>query len=70
LEALSGKKRSARLDTIREACQNYIHGPLLEQLAALLQGLLEGAKMAPELGRIEADPDDPDRQSLLSVGSV
>jgi hypothetical protein len=65
LEGLSGKKRVARLDAIREACQNYIHGPLLEQLAASLRGLLETAKMAPDLGRIEADPDDPDRQSLL-----
>jgi hypothetical protein len=65
LEALSGQKRTVRLDAIREACQNYIHGPLLKQLAALLRGLLETAKMAPDLGRIEADPDDPDRQSLL-----
>jgi len=65
LEALSGKKRTARLDAIREACQNYINGPLLEQLSGLLRGLLETAKQAPELGRVEADPDDPDHQSLL-----
>jgi hypothetical protein len=65
LEALSGKKRVARLDAIREACQNYINGPLLEQLTALLRGLLETAKVAPDLGRVEADPSDPDRQSLL-----
>src|SRR5580658_171273 len=65
LRALSGKKRTARLDAIREACQNYIHGPLLEQLAAVLRGLLETAKMAPDLGRVEIDADDPDRQSLL-----
>jgi hypothetical protein len=65
LEALSGKKRAARLDAIREACQNHINGPLLEQLTSLLRGLLETAKVAPELGRIEADPGDPDRQSLL-----
>jgi hypothetical protein len=65
LEELSGKKRGARLDAIREACQNYIHGSLLEQLSGLLRGLLETAKQAPELGRVEADPDDPDHQSLL-----
>jgi hypothetical protein len=65
LEALSGKKRGARLDAIREACQNYINGPLLEQLSGLLRDLLEAAKQAPELGRVEADPDDPDHQSLL-----
>jgi hypothetical protein len=53
---LSGKKRAARLDAIREACQNYINGPLLEQLSGLLRGLLETAKQAPELGRVEADP--------------
>jgi Nucleotidyl transferase AbiEii toxin, Type IV TA system len=65
LEALSGKKRAGRLDAIREACQNYINGPLLEQLSGLLRELLETAKQAPELGRVEADPDDPDHQSLL-----
>jgi len=60
LEALSGKKRADRLDAIREACQTYINGPLLDQLSGLLRGLLETAKQAPELGRVEADPDDPD----------
>jgi hypothetical protein len=65
LEELSGKKRAARLDAIREACQNYINGPLLEKLSGLLRGLLETAKQAPELGRVEADPEDPDHQSLL-----
>jgi len=29
LEGLSGKKRTARLDSIRAACQEYISGPLL-----------------------------------------
>jgi hypothetical protein len=66
LEALSGKKRAARLDAIREACQNYINGPLLEQLSGLLRGLLETAKQAPELGRVEADPEDPDHQKLAT----
>jgi hypothetical protein len=66
LEALSGKKRAARLDAIREACQNYINGPLLEQLSGLLRGLLETAKQAPELGRVEADPENPDHQELAT----
>src|SRR5271170_5683161 len=44
LEELSGKKRGARLDAIREACQNYINGPLLERLSGLLRGLLKTAK--------------------------
>ena len=35
LEGLSGKKRRARLDEIRAACQHYIAGPLSEQLQAI-----------------------------------
>jgi hypothetical protein len=65
VEALSGKKRAARLDAICEACQNYINGPLLEQLSGLLRGLLETANQADELGRVEADPNDPDHQTFL-----
>jgi hypothetical protein len=65
LEALSGKKRGERLDAIREACQNYINGPLFEQLSGLLRGLLETANQAPALARFEPDPDDQDHQSLL-----
>lgn len=65
LEALSGKKRTARLDSIKTACQAFINGPLREQLAALLRAALEGANLGPDSGRIEHDPDDPDQQSLL-----
>lgn len=50
LEGLSGKKRGARLDAIREACQNYIHGPLREQLSRSLMALLESANLASETG--------------------
>ena len=32
LEALSGKKRRARLDAIKAACQAFIAGPLLRDL--------------------------------------
>ena len=65
LEGLSSKKRTARLDAIREACQNYINGPLREHLSQLLRELLESANLAAEAGRIEPDPDDSDQQSLL-----
>lgn len=65
LEALSGKKRAARLGAIRAACQTFITGPLREQLDALLRATLEGANLAPNSGRVELDPDDPDHQSLL-----
>ena len=65
LEALSGKKRAARLDAIKDSCQVFINGPLREQLTALLRGVLEKANLAPGRGRIEPDPDDPDQQTLL-----
>jgi hypothetical protein len=65
LEALSGKKRAARLNAIKAACQEYINGPMRERLAALLRGLLETATLPPDRGRVESDPDDPDHQSLL-----
>src|SRR5271170_6613896 len=65
LEALSGKKRAARLEAIKAACQEYIHGPVLEQLSELLQLTLRTASLSADRARVEADPDDPDRQSLL-----
>jgi hypothetical protein len=65
LEALSGKKRNARLDAIKAACQEYIQGPMLERLSALLRQTLESANLNPNRARVGIDPDDPDRQSLL-----
>jgi hypothetical protein len=65
LEALSGKKRNARLEAIKAACQEYIQGPMLEQLSALLRQTLQTANLNADRARVEADPDDPDRQSLL-----
>ena len=32
LEAMSGNKRRARLDAIKDACQAYIYGPLRAEL--------------------------------------
>lgn len=65
LEGLSGKKRAARLDAIRGACQEYIRGPLQEQIQTLLRRALEAAKLPANSGRVELDADDPDDQSLL-----
>lgn len=65
LEALSAKKRTARLDAIRAACQGFIIGRLREQFAVLLRTTLETSNVAPDKGRVEPDPDDPDKQSLL-----
>lgn len=59
LEALSNKKRRARLDAIRDACRAYITGPLRDFLAAQLADTTGGA------GRIEIDEADPDGQTLL-----
>jgi hypothetical protein len=65
LEGLSGKKRAARLDAIRGACQEYIRGPLLEQLRTLLQQALAAAGVSADRTRVELDADDADGQSLL-----
>lgn len=59
LEALSNKKRRARLDAIRDACRAYITGPLNEFLSAQLADATGGA------GRVEIDEADPDGQTLL-----
>lgn len=65
LAALSGKQREAKLDAIREACQAYINGELRETLAELISERLAAAALAADAARIEADPDDPDKQTLL-----
>ena len=65
LESISGKKRAARLDAIRTACQQFIQDPLRGQVATLLRAALEAANLPPESGRVALDPDDADQQSLL-----
>jgi len=62
---MSGKKRNARLEAIKAACQEYIQGPMLERLSVLLQQTLKTAGMNQNRARVESDPDDPDGQSLL-----
>jgi hypothetical protein len=59
LEALSNKKRRARLDAIRDACRAYITGPLQEFLAAQI------ADATGRAGRVEIDEADRDGQTLL-----
>jgi Nucleotidyl transferase AbiEii toxin, Type IV TA system len=65
LDALSGKKRLARLDAIKNACQAYINGPLLAELTQILQNQLRAAGLDVGAARVEADDADPDRQTLL-----
>jgi hypothetical protein len=65
LEALSGKKRNARLEAIKAACQTYIQGPMLERMSVLLRQTLQAANLNTNRARVEPDPADPDGQSLL-----
>ncbi|MFT3778293.1 MAG: nucleotidyl transferase AbiEii/AbiGii toxin family protein [Ottowia sp.] len=60
LDALSGKKRRARLDAVRAACQAYIAGPLLEQLGALAASVMPADRF-----RLELDAEDRDGQTIL-----
>lgn len=65
LESLSGKKRRARLEAIKTACQAYVGGALREGLSRILADALATAGIERNKGRVEIDEDDPDRQSLL-----
>ena len=65
LEAMTGRKRKAKLLAIKQACQAYIAGPLREQLSGLLAETIAAAGIDAPTARIEPDPDDPDAQTLL-----
>ena len=65
LKAMSGKKRQAKLDAIKEACQQFIGGPLLGQLSAVVTQLVQDTGTTDKKVRVELDPDDESRQSLL-----
>lgn len=60
LDALSGKKRRARLEAIRHACQAYVAGPLAAQFTEVARSVIPDERF-----RVESDPDDGDGQSLL-----
>lgn len=65
LESLSGKKRRARLDAIRDACRAYIGGPLSENLARIVKQTMREAGISQASVRVEVDEADESRQSLL-----
>jgi hypothetical protein len=65
LEALSGKKRRARLDAIRVACQLFINGPFLKTFNEVVTGVMGSARVAPARYRAEPDPADTDQQTVL-----
>jgi hypothetical protein len=64
LEALSGKKRQAKLDAIKDACQTYIGGTFMEQLSTYFRYTFERAHI-DQPPKVEIDLDDTSRQSLL-----
>jgi hypothetical protein len=65
LEALSGKKRRARLDSIRTACQAFINGSFLTRFAEVMTDVMRSARVAPTRYRAEGDPADTDQQTVL-----
>lgn len=65
LEELSGKKRKARLEAIKDACKAHINGPLREELTVILADRLTAGGVDTAKARIEADDTDPDGQTLL-----
>lgn len=65
LNALSGNKRRARLDAIKEACQAYINGPLRAELTLILQDRIRASGLDAGAARVEADDADADEQTLL-----
>lgn len=65
LEALSGKKRRARLDAIKAACQAFIAGQLLADLAGLATDAMTAAQIGTDRYRVELDAVDGDQQTLL-----
>lgn len=65
LEALSGKKRQAKLDAIKAACQAFIGDELLAKLSATLAEAVASADGKTAAARVELDTDDESRQSLL-----
>ena len=65
LEALSGKKRRAKLDAIKEACQAFIGGPLLRDLSGLAADVMRSARIPADRYRVELDTADVDQQTLL-----
>ncbi len=65
LEAMSGKKRQAKLDAIKLACQHYIAGPFLARLSATMAELVAETGASESGARVELDPDDTSQQSLL-----
>lgn len=58
LAKLSRKKRDQALDTIKAACEAYINGPLIADLAAIITAAAARTGIAPNRFLVRASPDD------------
>lgn len=65
LEGLSGKKQRAHLNAIKEACQQYISGPLKKRLETSIQDIFKECGLEFGPATVTLDPDDSDQQTLL-----
>lgn len=63
LAGMSGKKRQAAVDAIKAACEDYINGDLLQQLAAIAAETT--ARNGLPDGGLAVAPNPDDAQSLL-----
>jgi hypothetical protein len=63
LEQMSGKKRGKALDAIKEACEHYINGELLEQLKAIAAET--AVRTGLPSGQLTVASDRDESQSLL-----
>ena len=65
LEALSGKKRNDRLEAIKSRLPGVHSRPDAGTVERIAAADAQTANLKADRARVEADPDDPDRQSLL-----
>lgn len=63
LQGVTGKKRDKALDAIREACEAFINGAMLDNLARIAAEA--SARNGIAAGQLTIVPDDKDRQTLL-----
>ena len=65
LQAMSRKKRQARLDAIKDACREYIQNTLARGFEEIAREAFAASTIKPNDPTVAIDPDDPDGQSLL-----
>jgi hypothetical protein len=65
LEAMSGKKRRAKLDAIKDTCREYIQKTLAGQFGTVVHSALAASNIKTDSSPVVVDPDDADGQTLL-----